>query len=160
MTTIYHQVWINAPVTAVYASLATAEGVSRWWDRQTATRVDGAVVLEHDPGPEHGVVRLKVLDLTADRRVEWECVSTHPRSSPASAWTGTRITFALTPRGQYAPARAAWATAVPAQTIPDFRHAGWDERSEYLGFCSFAWAEVLQKLQQQCERSGSGRNDP
>ena len=49
--------------------------------------------LSHDPGPEHGVVRLKVLETSPEKRVEWECISTHPKSSPASAWTGTHIVF-------------------------------------------------------------------
>ncbi len=26
--------------------------------------------------------------------------------------------------------------------ILDFRHSGWDENSEYLGFCNFAWGEA------------------
>jgi hypothetical protein len=32
--------------------------------------------------------------------------------------------------------------------VLDCRHSGWDERSEYLGFCSFAWGGVLERLKQ------------
>ena len=36
-------------------------------------------------------------------------------------------------------------------TLVDFRHSGWDERSEYFGFCNFSWGEALGKLKQRCE---------
>lgn len=32
---IRHQVWIDAPLATVFATLATPEGVSRWWNPQT-----------------------------------------------------------------------------------------------------------------------------
>ncbi len=31
MATLYHQVWINAPVSKVYEALATADGLGKWW---------------------------------------------------------------------------------------------------------------------------------
>lgn len=98
MATIYHQVWINAPAARVYNAISTAEGIGSWWDKQTVTETDTGLVLEHNPGPMHGVVRLKVLELTPDKRVEWECISTHPENSPASAWTGTRFSFDISER--------------------------------------------------------------
>jgi hypothetical protein len=36
-------------------------------------------------------------------------------------------------------------------TILDFRPTGWDEHSEYLGFCNFAWGEALGMLKKWCE---------
>lgn len=30
-----------------------------------------------------------------DKRVEWECNSSHPVESPASAWTGTHVIFEI-----------------------------------------------------------------
>ncbi len=137
MATLYHQVWINAPAARVYEAISTAEGISSWWDKQTATETDSGLVLEHNPGPEHGVVKLKVLQMAPDKWIEWECISTHPKSSPASAWTGTHFSFEITERENMA--------------ILDFRHSGWDENSEYLGFCNFGWGVALQKLQRWCE---------
>ena len=52
-----------------------------------------ALVLEHNPGSEHGIVRMKVLDLSKDKRIEWECISTHPKGSPASAWLPRVVVF-------------------------------------------------------------------
>ena len=55
-------------------------------------------VLEFSPGAEHGVLRMKVLERVQGKRVEWECISTHPKNNPASAWTGTHIIFEITER--------------------------------------------------------------
>ena len=54
MATLCHEVWINSPTTKVYAAISTADGVSAWWDKQTATQTSEGAVLEHNPGPEHG----------------------------------------------------------------------------------------------------------
>ena len=151
MATIYHQLWINAPVAKVYELISSAEGISRWWDKQTATRTDDGLIFEHNPGPEHGVVKLKVLEMVPNKRVEWECISIHNKTTPAFAWTGTHLTFEVTEREKFAPANVSWAAAVPALAILDFRHSGWAEFSEYFGFCNYAWATVLQQLAQLCE---------
>jgi uncharacterized protein YndB with AHSA1/START domain len=95
MATIHHALSINAPVEKVYAALSSADQIGTWWDKQTAIQTDRGTVLEHNPGPEHGVVRLRVAETVPNRRVEWECISTHPKSSPASAWTGTHFMFKL-----------------------------------------------------------------
>ena len=36
-------------------------------------------------------------------------------------------------------------------TVLEFRHSGWSEKSEFFGFCNFAWAGALEKLKQVCE---------
>ena len=100
-------------------------------------------MLEFNPGPEHGVLKASVLQMVPDKRVEWAFISTHPTSSPASAWTGTRALFEIRERGNAA--------------ILDFRHSGWDEDSEYLGFCNYQWGVALQKLQRTLE--GTTRPD-
>ncbi len=146
MATLYHEVWINAPTAKVYQAISTADGISKWWDKQTAVETDQGLVLEHNPGPEHGVVKMKVLDLVEEQRVEWQCISRHPQTSPASAWTGTHVIFELNRR-----AVPPWAGKKVEMAILSFRHSGWDEDNEFLGFCNFAWGQVLQKLQQVCE---------
>jgi hypothetical protein len=44
---------------------------------------------------EHGVVKLSVVKLVPNKRVERECSSSHPKSRPASAWTGTYFIFEI-----------------------------------------------------------------
>ena len=77
MATLFHEVWINAPTSRVYEKLSNAGGLSEWWTKHTATETDQGLVLESSPGPEHGIVRMKVLNLKQNARVEWECLSTH-----------------------------------------------------------------------------------
>jgi len=145
-----HEVWINAPVATVYQAISSAEGLSAWWAPHTATETDAGLVFAHHPGPEHGEVQMKVVELEPDRRVELEVVSTHPKSSPASAWTGTHLVFEISERENPGASRGV-TDASPHLTVLDFRHSGWDESSEYLGFCNFAWGQVLMALQQWCE---------
>lgn len=150
MATLYHQVWINAPVGRVYEAISTAKGLSRWWAPHTSTETDGVTVLAHNPGAEHGEVKMKVLDTVQDKRVEWEIISSHPKRSPASAWTGTYIVFEIAEREN----PGSWLGIGGGQrhmTVLEFRHSGWDEKSEYFGFCNFAWGETLLMLKQWCE---------
>jgi hypothetical protein len=92
------------------------------------------------------VLKARGLETVQDRRVEWEFVSAHPKRSPASAWTGTRVSFEISRRPT-----PPWAGDKAETTVLDFRHSGWDETSEWVGFCNFAWGEALQKLRRWCE---------
>jgi uncharacterized protein YndB with AHSA1/START domain len=138
MKTIEHRVLIAAPVVRVYSAIATADGISRWWDKQTPRQTERGLVLEHSPGPEHGIVKLLVVDLVPDRRVEWECISTHPESSPAAAWTGTHFIFDITDNGG-------------GTTAVDFHQTGYDETSRFFDSNRAAWGQVLQNLKRAME---------
>jgi len=150
MAALRHQVWMSAPISTVYEALASAEGLGNWWAPHTATRTDAGLVLSHDPGEQHGRVDMRVIESSPPRRVEWEIISRHPRRSPASAWTGTRISFELSERDN----PGAWMGMDPGRprlTVLDFSHSGWDENSEFYGFCNFAWGETLMRLKHWCE---------
>lgn len=74
-----------------------------------------------------------VHELIPNGRIEWECISKHPASSPASAWTGTHFVFEL-------------AENAGAVTTVDFSQVGYDEQSQFFKFNKDAWAEVMQNL--------------
>ena len=150
MATLHHQVWIDAPISKVYAALATAEGLGNWWAPHTSTETGAGIVLSHNPGEQHGEVRMRVLETRPEQRVEWEVVSTHPAQSPASAWTGTHIAFELHRRDNPRLWRGIESDS-PALTVLEFRHSGWDRGSDYIGFCNFAWGEALLMLKKWCE---------
>jgi uncharacterized protein YndB with AHSA1/START domain len=153
MATIRHHVLIDAPGVKVYQALSTAEGISTWWDKQTPTQTDRGLVLEHNPGREHGVVQLRVIELVPNKRVEWECISTHPKSSPASAWTGTHFIFEITEHNN-TPSSGSNPKQIRATTL-DFCQDGYDERSEFFESNKLAWGEVLQNLKQVVESQRS-----
>lgn len=150
MATIHHQVSIDAPVEKVYLAISTPDGIGTWWDKQTATQTDQGLVLEHNPGPEHGIVRMRVVELLPNRRVEWECISAHPKSSPASVWTGTHFIFELAEPDDDGIARNSERT-----TILDFRQTGYDEESNFYGFNNSAWGQVMHNLKQVIESKPS-----
>ena len=147
MASIHHELSINALVAKVYEALSSADQIGTWWDKQTAIQTDRGLVLEHNPGPEHGVVKLRVVELVPNKRVEWECISVHPKSSPASAWTGTHFIFELAERTDSSGA----ARDQVRTTTMDFNQVGYDERSEYLESNRAAWGEVLGNLKQVVE---------
>jgi len=150
MATLYHQLWINAPAAKVYEAISTADGLSRWWGPHESTETDTGLVLSHNPGPEHGVVRLKLLECVQNKRVEWECISEHPKSSPASAWTGTHFIWELSERDNVA-AQSGFGQDGDRIAILDFRHTGYNENSEYFGYNNFGWGVALQNLKRVCE---------
>jgi len=153
MGTIYHQLAIKAPRAKLYAAIATPQGVGTWWDQQTAVQTSDGLVLEHNPGPSHGVVRLKLAKLIPDTRIEWVCISTHPEDSPASAWTGTHFIFDLS-EGESAASTAERASLPDPDarlTTLDFRQTGYDLDSRYAGFNNHAWGQVLSNLKRVCE---------
>ncbi len=153
MSNIQHQILIHAPVAKVYDAIATAEGIPTWWDKQTLVHTDRGPVLEHHPGPEHGVVRLRVVELVPSERVEWECISTHPKSSPASAWTGTRFVFEMTDRGGDLPSSHSGRNPDRTTTL-DFHQTGHDDRSAFFPSNKIAWGQVLQNLKRVLEDAG------
>lgn len=149
MATLHHQVWIKAPARRVYDALATAEGL-RWWAPHTSTQTDDGLVLAHSPGPAHGDVQMKVIESLPAERITWEIISTHPERSPASAWTGTRMRFEISEQ----PSPGHWMgmdNEGETMTVVDFYHGGWDEQSEFIGFCNYAWGVVLDMLRNWCE---------
>ena len=147
MATIYHQVRMNAPTAKLYKAISTANGIASWWDKPTHAQTEAGSVLEFNLGPKHGVLKMKVLELVPGKRVEWECISTHAKSSPASAWTGTHLTFEISERAPM----SFEVTRRKHMAVLDFRHSGWDETNRYFGFCNFGWGEALSKLRKLCE---------
>ena len=150
MATIHHQVWIDAPASRVFEGISTAEGLGKWWAPHTSTETDEGVVLAHSPGAEHGDVKMKVVDNVKDQRVEWEIISNHPNESPASAWTGTHILFEISERENPGVWRGV-SSQKPRLAVIEFRHSGWDEKSDFFGFCNFAWGVTMSMLKQWCE---------
>lgn len=150
MTSIHHQIWIDAPASTVYRALADANGLGQWWAPHQEHEVDGVRVLEHSPGPAHGMVRMKVIEAVPDHRIRWEIISNHPPQSPASAWTGTHVRFEISRRASLGHWRGMDKEGEPF-TVVDFQHLGWSPDNEFLGWCSQAWAETLVMLRQWAE---------
>lgn len=143
MVDIIHRVGIRAPVSKVYAALATTEGVAGWWTRETAgISAPGEcfdVQFSTPDGVRIGGMRMEVARLVPDRSVHWRC------TDGPEEWLGTDVTFDLDQQGDH--------------TIVRFGHRRWREAIEFTEHCSMKWATFLLSLRALVE-TGSGRPSP
>ncbi|HEY0928915.1 MAG TPA: SRPBCC domain-containing protein [Gemmatimonas sp.] len=143
MPDIVHRIGIKAPITRVYAALATVDGVAGWWTRNTSgdARVGGAITFrfENAEGVELGRFDVNVTALDGDQLVRWHVVA------GPDEWVGTDIEFALAEEGDF--------------TIVRFGHRRWREEVEFMAHCSMKWATFLLSLRAYVE-SGTGRPSP
>jgi uncharacterized protein YndB with AHSA1/START domain len=132
---IRHRVGIDAPVSEVYAAIATAEGGRRWWTEDVTLHGDPGVGGQLEfrfGGPDRGAT-MELVELTPSSRVMWRCVR-----GPAE-WIDTTVTFEL--RGD----------DTGAETVVLFTHAGWREPVEFMHHCSSRWGYFLLSLKHALE---------
>ncbi len=136
MKEIYHCFWVKAPPEDVYRAVVDKSGLSGWWTR--SLEVNGKAGSVSTFRFKSGAFnRMKVRSLKPGK-VEWECVDGHEE------WIGTHITFDFRRDGN--------------RTKVCFSHYGFKNQSEYVGECSFHWANYLVSLQEYCE-TGQGKPD-
>lgn len=141
---IVHRIGIKAPLSQVYAALATIDGLAGWWTEATTgqSQPGGHVAFRfHDAtGTDIGGFGMDVIELAPDRRVRWQV-----QEGPAE-WLGTDVEFALSQQD--------------GQTIVMFGHRGWRDAGpggEFMAHCSTKWATFLLSLRDWVE---TGRGQP
>lgn len=154
--TLHHQIAIRAPRAAVYSTIAEPAQIGRWWGAQTPVQTQQGLELEHQAGP-YGTVRLRVVELRPDTRIEWTCIGDYPPDNPAAAWVGTHFIFELSSgdSGAARVERACSPAPIAELTTVDFRQTGYDLRGRFAGFNNNAWGQVLQALKEACEPTAS-----
>ncbi len=136
MATIYHQVGIKAPLTAVYNAIATTDGVSKWWTK-TIGETNAGGQLDFQFGAY--TVSAMVTENQPEKCVEWTV------QGEAGEWLATRISFELEEHDD--------------QVIVNFQHADWEAATPMLAHCSTKWAVFLLSLK-DCLETGTGRPFP
>lgn len=143
MVDIIHRIGIRAPAAKVYEAVATAEGVSGWWTRETTAtaKVGGRVNVRfrHKDGKEIGQMDFEMTRLEPNREVHWRILAGPPE------WVGTDVTFQLTQEGD--------------MTVLNFGHRHWKEPVEFMAHCSTKWAVFLMSLRELVE-TGAGKPAP
>lgn len=143
MVNIIHRVGIKAPISKVYGALATVDGVSSWWTKNTTgvSEPGGTMTLDFltPSGERIGGMKMEVTKLEPDREVRWRF-----REGPQE-WIGTEAVFTL--------------SQVDGYTIVNFGHLGWQKTVEFMGHCSTKWATFLLSLRDLVE-TGKGRPAP
>jgi len=136
---------IDADPSAVYAAIATENGLRAWW---TPTCTADA----HAGGTAHfefGRTRkdMSIEELDPNRGVRWFCTRAYLASDAIrekSEWAGTEIVFRLTP-------------TVDGKTRLDFEHVGLVPALECYDLCRNGWNHFLASLRQLVE---TGRGTP
>ena len=126
MADIRHRVGIAAPAAQVYEALATVEGLSGWWTRDTAGDPAVGGKLEFFFGQAERACVMEVTELVPGQRVAWRCVQ------GPDEWVGTVLTFGLAEPG--------------GETVVLFTHADWREPVEFMHHCSTKWGYFLLGL--------------
>lgn len=97
MVDIIHRVGIKAPISKVYAALATVEGVAGWWTKETSgiSKPGGTIeaLFSTPTGERIGEMKIEVVALEPDKKVHWRF------TSGPEEWIGTDAIFDLLRRG-------------------------------------------------------------
>jgi uncharacterized protein YndB with AHSA1/START domain len=149
VTTIEHEVWIDADADRVFAALTTQEDLDAWWGKVVSAEPAVGSIIEFDHGLGEPLL-MEITELVPNQRVAWTCVSNFDDSSnPASEWGGTQLTFELSPR-----APADLIGRKRDVTILRFAHAGWAEDARWRAFCNTGWGVTLDRgLKSLCEQA-------
>ena len=142
MLDILHRIGVKGSADSVYEALATRQGLSAWWTRETSgeSKVGGTLQFRFSAhGHQIGGFDMKVLELQPATRVAWRVVD-----GPAE-WIGTTIDFQLRQEGEYC--------------IVLFGHRGWRAPVEFMHHCSTKWATFLMSLKSLVE-TGKGSPSP
>jgi uncharacterized protein YndB with AHSA1/START domain len=133
MPDILHRISIDAAPQRVHDLIVSTGGIARWWTGRplTGEHTTGSAFSVYFGGAEKPAAVMQVLTDIPDR-VEWRVTD-----GPGS-WIGTRITFALRPRGD-------------GGTTLLFTHADWQEASEFMSGCSSNWGSYLTSLKTGAE---------
>lgn len=132
MADILHSIQTPAAAESALPLVSTAAGRARWWAADVAEK-DGAVELGFFN--RRTVYRLKLHGRPSIERTEWLCET-------GAEWSGTRLIFALEPRG--------------TGTLVRFSHAGWKAQTDYFVSCTTTWGELMFRLKAEAEGKPHG----
>lgn len=143
MVDIIHRIGIKAPISKVYEALSTVEGIAGWWTKETSgsSKIGETIAVRFlsADGKEIGSMKMEVLALDSNKKVQWRF------TSGPEEWVGTDVIFNLSQEGNY--------------TIVLFGHKNWREAVEFTAHCSTKWAVFLMSLKELLE-TGKGKPAP
>jgi uncharacterized protein YndB with AHSA1/START domain len=136
MADIKHLVPIDATPEKVYAALATAAGLRRWWtaDTKADEKVGGEAVFGFE---KRGMVfRMTIEKLELGKLVVWRCHGDHPE------WDGTTLTWTIAREDN--------------ATVLRFVQSGWKSVTDFCAGCNSTWGELLYRLKDDLEGKNPG----
>ncbi len=124
--------YIKAPISTVYQTLTTGEGLAQIWTKKLNVKPQVGFINEFDFN-EPELTKMKVLELEENKKIVWECIESDKE------WVGTTIYFELSERNN--------------KVAVLLTHADWRAITEYYKWCNYNWAMFLQRLGNYCEHS-------
>lgn len=140
MPDILHYLKIDAVPDRVFQAIATAEGIRHWWTRDADLDTEAGGSGEFRFYDRKSITRVRIEELKPLTHIRW-----HVDSAVAGGWSGTHLTFHLTPEGP--------------GTVLRFAHQGFQEADDWFARTTTGWAYYLVSLQQYLER-GKGSPHP
>jgi len=136
MKSIHHVFTVAAPPSRVFESIATIEGLTRWWTTSVSgsPEVGGVIVFTFDDEFGPG---MKVAALEPESRVTWESIS-----GPEN-WEGSTFEFRLE-------------RTVAGTLVRFWQYYGRELSDDAFGIYNYNWGYYLESLRLLCE-TGQGR---
>lgn len=132
---IKHLFHVDASPEKVFKAISTHHGLKNWWTIQTEGGENLDEIIQFRFG-ENGGSDMKIVELTPDKKIEWECVySDH-------GWIGHKLTFQLDEND--------------GKTRVRFSHIGQQQDEDFYAVCTFAWGRYFESLRQLCQ-TGTGQ---
>jgi hypothetical protein len=141
MAEINHLIGIKGALDEVYATVATIEGLRRWWSNDCSGSSEAGKTIRFGFGT-HGGPEVRVTELKQNALVRWTCTG---HADQWNEWIGTEFTFEL--------------READGQVYLRFTQANWKAVTDTLAYCSTKWAAYLLGLKELIE-TGSGRPYP
>jgi uncharacterized protein YndB with AHSA1/START domain len=135
MYTIENHIDIHATPANIFAALTTKEGVATWWTDDCDVSASEATYRFAKPDRDRESTWR--VDERTGSRVAMTCI----REVNTPDWLGTKLSFALEPRG--------------AITRVSLVHAGYRDKNEMYEQCTAGWAYFLGSLKKLLE-TGTG----
>ena len=130
MHSIEHINYIKAPVSVLYRTLTTEDGLAQIWTKKLNVKPETGYINEFD-FDEGYITRMKIIKLHENNKITWECIASDQE------WIGTRISFEL--------------TEIDGRTTILLKHSNWRELTDFYRWCNYNWAMFLYRLKTYCE---------
>jgi uncharacterized protein YndB with AHSA1/START domain len=123
--------YIKAPVSKVYKTLTTEQGLGQVWTPKLKVKPEVGFVNEFDFN-EETLTKMKILSLEENECILWECIQSDPE------WFGTKVSFDLEEK--------------KGVTTVLLKHLDWRELTDYYRWCNYNWSMFLMRLKAYCEK--------
>jgi uncharacterized protein YndB with AHSA1/START domain len=131
MADMIHEIRVAASPEAVYAAIATQDGLRGWWTADTTAEPRAGTIARLGFGHRASIFEMRVEALDPGRRVEWSCLGDNEE------WKGTRLTWTVDPD--------------EGGTRLRFVHGGWRSTEGWFGVCNSTWGELMYRLKAYAE---------